>query len=154
MMRPFDWAAATRLVGLAVAGPVAGCGGSSADRAAEAPVARVAIVAPAEGDSTGPSVVVRLTATGVRVVPATGLRVALEGHHHVFLDVDPVVPDSVIRTGPGIFHIGSGADSVRLDSLAPGPHRLIAQFAFGDHVPMVTVRADTIFFIVRPSPPR
>lgn len=109
----------------------------------------VMIAAPADGDSTAPRIVVRLTATGVRVVPASGQRVAGEGHHHVFVDVDPSTPDSVIRTGRGIFHLGSGVDSLVLDSLAAGPHRLIALFAGGDHVPMTGVRSDTVTFVVK-----
>lgn len=109
----------------------------------------VMIVSPQDGDSTGPRIVIRLTATGVRVVPASGQRVPGEGHHHVFVDTDPSAPDSVIRTGRGIFHLGSGVDSLVVDSLAPGEHRLIAVFAGGDHVPMVEVRPDTTKVVVR-----
>jgi hypothetical protein len=113
------------------------------------PAPAVTITAPTEGGTTGPRLVVRLAATGVRVVAASGTRVAGEGHHHVFLDADPGPPESVIGTGGGIFHLGSGVDSLVLDSLAPGPHRLIAVFAAGDHVPMAEVRADTVQFEVK-----
>lgn len=112
--------------------------------------AAVSILAPGDGDSTTTRVVVRLGAAGVKVVPATGQRVAGEGHHHVFLDVDPSPNDSIIRTGRGIYHLGSGVDSLVLDSLAVGPHRLIAVFAGGDHLPMTEVRADTARFNVKP----
>jgi hypothetical protein len=111
--------------------------------------ASVAINAPAEGGTTGSRIVVRLAASGVRVVAASGTRVAGEGHHHLFLDADPGPPETVIGTGGGIFHLGSGVDSLVLDSLAPGPHRLIAVFASGDHVPMAEVRADTVQFEVK-----
>ncbi|MFN0181761.1 MAG: DUF4399 domain-containing protein [Gemmatimonadales bacterium] len=113
------------------------------------PAPSVAITAPEKGGTTGPRVVVRLTATGVRVVPASGARVPGEGHHHLFLDADPGPPESVIGKGGGIFHLGSGVDSLVLDSLAAGPHRLISVFAGGDHVPMVEVRADTVQFEVK-----
>jgi hypothetical protein len=85
----------------------------------------------------------------VKVVPATGMAVAGEGHHHVYLDVDPPTEPGAILTGPGIFHLGKGVDSLRLDSLAGGSHRLIAVFAAGDHVPMAAVRRDTVRFVVR-----
>lgn len=119
----------------------------------DAPVASgapaVLITSPAEGDSTGPRVMVHLSATGVRVVPASGLRVPGEGHHHLFLDIDPGAADSIIGKGKGIFHLGTGVDSLLLDSLPPGGHRLIAVFAGGDHVPMAEVRRDTVSFSVR-----
>jgi hypothetical protein len=113
------------------------------------PQAAVQISSPAEGESAAGSVLVRLTAMGVKVVPASGVAVAGEGHHHVFVDVDPGAAAGPILTGPGIFHMGKGVDTLRLDSLTAGPHRLIAVFAAGDHVPMVEVRRDTVDFMVR-----
>lgn len=118
-----------------------------ADPPAVAPM--VAISFPADAEVTGARVVVRLAAAGVRVVPASGQRVAGEGHHHLFLDVDPGQADSLIRTGKGIYHLGSGVDSLVLDSLPDGLHRLIAVFAGGDHVPMAEVRRDTVLFDVK-----
>ena len=118
-----------------------------ADASASAPT--VSIVFPAAAEVTGPRVVVRLVATGVRVVPASGQRIAGEGHHHLFLDIDPGQADSLIPTGKGIYHLGSGVDSLVLDSLPDGPHRLIAVFAGGDHVPMAEVRRDTVAFDVK-----
>lgn len=109
----------------------------------------VRITAPGNGDTTGPTLVIRLAAQGVRVVRATGTAVPGEGHHHLFLDVDPGPADSIIRTGPGIFHLGSGVDSLRLDSLPPGSHRLIAVFAAGNHLPTTGVHRDSVRFVVR-----
>jgi hypothetical protein len=117
-----------------------GCGGQPAVR----------IASPADGDSVTGSLLVRLIATGVRVVPATGVAVAGEGHHHVYVDVDPIEATGPILTGPGIYHLGKGVDSLRLDGLTAGPHRLIAVFASGDHVPMAGVRRDTARLVVRP----
>ena len=109
----------------------------------------VTITVPGEGDTVAGSLLVRLGAAGVKVVPATGTAVAGEGHHHVFVDVDPPAATGPILTGPGIIHLGKGVDSLRLDSLAAGPHRLIAVFASGNHVPMAGVRQDTVRFVVR-----
>ncbi len=109
----------------------------------------VRIAAPNDGDTLSGSFLVRLTATGVRVVPATGTAVAGEGHHHVYIDADPGNDPGAILTGPGIVHLGKGVDTLRVDSLVPGSHRIIAVFAAGDHVPMAGVRRDTAQFVVR-----
>lgn len=111
--------------------------------------AQVTLVSPRPGDTTGSSVLVRLTVSGAQVVPADGFRREGQGHHHVFVDADVTPPDSVIPKLEGIHHLGTGADTLRLEGLAPGPHRLIAVFASGDHVPMASVKPDTVSFIVR-----
>jgi len=111
--------------------------------------ASVSILAPAEQDSTARDVLVRLGVAGARAVAADGRHVEGEGHHHLFLDVDPSPLGQPIPKGDAIFHLGSGADTLRLTGLAPDPHRLIAVFASGDHVPMPAIRLDTVHFIVR-----
>jgi len=134
---------------------VVGCGGGTpkaADSSATvsvAPPIAVRIVSPASGDTVGPDVLVRLAVTGARAVPADGSRREGEGHHHLFVDADPTPSDSVIPKLEGIYHIGTGADTLRLSGLTPGRHRLIAIFAFGDHVPMPGVAPDTSWIFVR-----
>lgn len=112
-------------------------------------VAAERILSPTEGDTVPGDFVVRLGVTGERVVPATGTRVEGEGHHHVYVDVDLTPADSAIPKGDGIYHLGNGADSLVLQGVAPGPHRLIARFAYGDHVPMTSVATDTVWIVVR-----
>jgi hypothetical protein len=128
---------AATLVALAVA--CAG-GGSKA----------VTIAHPANGDSVASDLTVHLQVAGARVVPASGARAEGEGHYHIFVDIDPTPRDQLIPTGPGIYHLGNGADSLRLTGLAPGSHRLIGVFAYGDHVPIPTVGTDTVTVVVRP----
>ena len=111
---------------------------------------RVEILSPTNGAVVGPNVKVTLRAVGPRVVPANGMRAAGEGHHHVFVDMDPTPRDSII---PGatrrLYHVGTGADTVWLTGLAPGAHRLITVFAYGDHLPIKEVAADTVRIVVR-----
>jgi hypothetical protein len=107
------------------------------------------ILSPADGDTVAADFLVRLSVTGARAVPATGLRVEGEGHHHLFVDADLPPADSVIPKTEGIYHIGSGADTLRLTALAPGSHRIITRFAYGDHVPMIGVATDTVWIVVR-----
>jgi len=120
------------------------------ERSAPPPAAAAErILSPSEGDTVAADFVVRLGITGARVVPATGTRVEGEGHHHVYVDVDLTPADSAIPKADGVYHLGSGADSLALQGVAPGPHRLIARFAYGDHVPMATVATDTVWIVVR-----
>lgn len=134
------------ILGLATALVVSAC----ADRPAAKPeLAASHILSPADGDTVPPDVVVRLSVTGERVVPATGIRVEGEGHHHLFVDADLTPADSIIPKTEGIYHIGSGADSLQLQGLTPGRHRIITRFAYGDHVPMPNVATDTIWVVVR-----
>lgn len=107
------------------------------------------ILSPAEGDSVSLPVTIRLGATGVTVVPATGQPEPGKGHHHVILDLDAPTDSLPLPKPPQAYHLGNGATEIALDSLAPGPHRVIAVFASGDHIPMKGVRRDTVTFIVR-----
>jgi hypothetical protein len=128
----------------------AGCGRGeqpASDRAAERP--RVEIVAPATGDTVSLPVTIRLAVYGATVVPADGLREEGRGHHHLLVNVDLPAPDQPIPVGDGFIHLGTGATEYVLEGLGPGPHRIIAVFAYGDHVPMASVATDTILIVVR-----
>lgn len=111
----------------------------------------VAFVSPADNAVVGDTFVVRLSAEGLNIVPATGTAVVGEAHHHIFVDIDPT-PDSIpIPKGDGIFHVGTGADSLVL-SLPAGMHRLIAVPATGDHVPIKGATRDTVNIDVKSGP--
>jgi hypothetical protein len=118
-----------------------------------ASTARVEIVSPASGDSVTAPVTVELAAQGVEVVPANGLVEEGKGHHHLVLDVDLPPLDAPMPVGGGVFHMGTGAQTYVLDSLAPGPHRIIAVLAYGNHVPMTGIAMDTVRIEVRAAPP-
>ena len=107
------------------------------------------ILSPADGDTVSSEFLIRLGVSGARVVPADGRRVVGEGHHHVFVDADLTPADSTIPKTEGIYHIGSGADTLRVQGLTPGTHRVITRFAYGNHVPMTSVATDTIWVVVR-----
>jgi hypothetical protein len=118
-------------------------------REAPGPEAAVEILSPADGDSVSLPLTIRLGAAGVEVVPATGQVEPGKGHHHLILDGD-VPSDTVALPSPPVaIHLGTGAVEYTIDSLAPGPHRVIAVFAAGNHVAMRDVRRDTVHFIVR-----
>lgn len=132
---------------LAIATAALGCRTDRAPDAVASP--RVAIVAPAEGDTVALPVTVKLQASGVEVIPASGLVEPGKGHHHLLIDVDVPDPALPLPTGNGVVHLGTGAEEYVIDSLPPGPHRIIAVFAAGNHVPMPEVRPDTVRFVVR-----
>ncbi len=109
----------------------------------------VTISAPADGDSVSQPFTVTLAAAGVEVVAATGTAEPGKGHHHLVIDGDVPSDSLPLPKPPLVFHLGSGATEHVLDSLPPGPHRIIAVFAGGDHVPMTSVKRDTLTVVVR-----
>ncbi|MDX2192768.1 MAG: DUF4399 domain-containing protein [Gemmatimonadales bacterium] len=117
--------------------------------AATAQAPRVRITAPKKNAVTGPDVTVSLEATGVQVVPASGLKEDGKGHHHLFIDAPLTPADSIIPKTEQIVHLGSGAASYELKGLPPGKHTVIAVFAWGNHVPVAGMKPDTVTFTVR-----
>lgn len=111
--------------------------------------ATVKIVAPANGATLSGPVTVILQATGVEIVPATVERPGT-GHHHLFVDHDLTpVDDTIPRGVTGILHLGRGQTEFVLDSLAPGPHRVIAVVANWKHIPLKPLVVDTVRFTVK-----
>jgi len=122
----------------------------SAAPATSEPAKLVAILSPTEGDTVGPNIAVTLGATGVTIEKASGVRAEGIGHHHLFLDTDPTAADAPIPPAtPTVVHLGTGANEYTFTAIAPGPHRIIAVIAWGDHVPMVGVRTDTVNVVVK-----
>src|SRR2546427_704337 len=109
----------------------------------------VKITTPRNGASVTGPVKVTLKATGVEIVPATDERPGT-GHHHLFVDRD-VTPanDTIPRGVTGIIHLGRGQTDFVLDSLRPGPHRVIAVVADWKHVPLKPLVVDTVRFTVK-----
>jgi len=117
--------------------------------AAQAGHAKVKIVAPANGATVSAPVKVVLEATGVEIVPATVERPGT-GHHHLFVDHDLTpVDDTIPRGVTGILHLGRGQTEFVLDSLKPGPHRVIAVVANWKHIPLKPLVVDTVRFTVK-----
>lgn len=125
-------------------------GAPAAEASAEAASATVAIVEPAEGaEVAGPAVVVRLTASGVEIVPAGELKPGT-GHHHLYLDADLTPGDRPVPTIEGqIIHLGTGVSEYTFENVTPGTHRLIAVVADGLHVPLQPWVVDTVTFTVK-----
>ncbi len=122
---------------------------SAAPAPATASAPSVTIVSPADGDTVSQPFTVRLEASGVEVIAATGTSEPGKGHHHLAIDGDAPSDATPLPAAPVVIHMGNGATERVIDSLSPGPHRIIAIFAGGDHVPMTSVKRDTITVIVR-----
>jgi hypothetical protein len=128
------------------------CAAALLPSAAQAQAARkvtVKITSPQNGDTlTGP-VLITLTATGVSIVPASVERPGT-GHHHLFVDHELTwISDTIPKGSPGILHLGRGQTEFVLDSLKPGPHRVIALIANWQHIPLNPLVADTVTFTVK-----
>ncbi len=70
----------------------------------------------AGSDVMGSTVTVRLTVTGVAIVPAGDLT-PLTGHHHLYLDADLTAAGEPVRTVPGsIVHMGDASSQFTFES--------------------------------------
>lgn len=111
--------------------------------------ATVEITSPLNGTTVTSPVLIKLRASGVRIVPAT-VEESGTGHHHLFVDHDLTwINDTIPAGSPGIIHLGRGQTEFALDSLSPGPHRVIALIADWRHVPLNPLVADTVTFTVK-----
>jgi hypothetical protein len=112
----------------------------------------VTITSPAEGDTVrGSAVHVMLAVTGVELAPAADERPGT-AHHHLFLDVDATPRAEKIPSGvSGIIHLGRAQTEFHWDSVAAGPHRIIAVLADWQHVPLNGATTDTLRFVVQPQ---
>jgi len=142
----------------------AACGGDAGEPAADpsaeaaalqtgevaAPSVTVSILEPVDGaEVVGPNVTVRLTASGIEIVPA-GELIPGTGHHHLYLDADLTDASMPVPTVPGqIIHLGTGVSEYTFENVAPGVHRLITVVADGLHVPIQPWVVDTVTFTVR-----
>jgi hypothetical protein len=109
----------------------------------------VKITSPQNGATVTGPVKVTLQATGVEIVPATVER-AGTGHHHLFVDHDLTpISDTIPKGTTGILHLGRGQTEFVLDSLKPGPHRVIAVVADWRHIQLNPLVADTVTFAVK-----
>lgn len=98
----------------------------------------------------GTAVHVTLTAHRIALAPAADEKPGT-AHHHLFLDVDPGPHDQKIPAGvTGIIHLGRAQTEFHWDSVAPGPHRIIAVLADWQHVPLSEAATDTVRFVVQP----
>ena len=145
-----------RTPGLVATLLLAGLAACAGERAADADpsagatmVPTVEILSPVEGDTVSLPFTVRLRADGLTIVAATGIRQEGEGHHHLVIGPEFPAADLPIPGGPGYIHMGSGVSEWSIDSLPPGPHRIIAVLAWGDHVPVTSAEADTVNIVVR-----
>lgn len=135
------------LVLVAVAGLLA-CGRADTPQTADE-AARVDILAPVDGDTVDLPFTIRLGATGVEVIAATGQVEVGKGHHHLVIGGDVPTGDAPLPGAPQVVHLGTGTSEYTVDSLPPGRHRIVAIFASGDHVPMPSVARDTVTVVVR-----
>jgi hypothetical protein len=85
----------------------------------------------------------------VEVVAASGTREEGKGHHHLIINGDVPSDTLPLPPAPVVIHMGDGSSERVIDSLPKGPHRIIAVFADGAHVPWSTVKRDTLQIVVK-----
>jgi len=130
-------------------GLLAGTGWARLQEQTQAPPVTVRITSPRNGAAVSNPVTIKLVATGVRIAPASDERKG-STHHHLFVDKElSWLNDTIPQGSPGIIHLARGQKEFVLDSLSPGPHRVIALLANWDHVPLNPLVADTVTFTVK-----
>ena len=126
-----------------------GAGLNSAAQAQAKGKVTVKITSPRNGATVTAPVTIKVRATGVRIVPAT-VEQPGTAHHHLFVDHDLTwISDTIPKGSPGIIHLGRGQTEFVLDSLQPGPHRVIAVLADWRHIPLNPLVTDTVKFTVK-----
>lgn len=111
--------------------------------------AMVYIVSPADGATVQSPVVVRFGLKGMGVAPA-GVTKENTGHHHLFVDLDELPPQSLpLPSNEQVRHFGGGQTEVQLE-LPPGRHTLQLELADANHVPFdPPVMSDKITITVK-----
>ena len=84
-------------------------------------------------------------APGNRVVD--GRKIVI--HEQVMVARSGSLDDTIPRGVSGILHLGRGQTEFVLDSLKPGPHRVIAVVADWKHLPLKPPVIDTVRFTVK-----
>lgn len=109
----------------------------------------VQITSPENGATVSNPVKITLVAKGVRIAPASD-EGAGSTHHHLFVDHELTwINDTIPSGSTGIIHLARGQTEFVLDSLKPGPHRVIALLSHWNHVPLNPLVADTVTFTVK-----
>lgn len=103
------------------------CGQKPADK----PQARVFFVEPAAGAEVKSPVKFKMGVEGMTVEPA-GKLVPGTGHFHILINTDPVAEGTVVPADDSHKHYGKGQTEAELE-LKPGKHKLVLQFADGEH---------------------
>lgn len=111
----------------------------------------VTIVEPADNAAiSGSDVAVQLSASGIRITPAS-VREPGTAHHHLFLDIDAAAPGTKIPAGrTGIIHLGKGDSTFIFLDVSPGRHRIIAMLGDSAHVPVEPLSTDTVHVTIKP----
>lgn len=126
-----------RLLLAAVALAAAACGGGGSTRPTSS--AQLVILSPTPAQVTGPAITLRFQVIGGTVLPPTQIKGPLrgdQGHIHVVLDGKLIV--MAYKTEQPV------------SGLAPGLHRLQAEWVATDHVPFRNrVFAPTVAFTVQ-----
>ena len=140
---------ASGVVRMGLCSPGRLAGGAQGAPAPPAAPKTVKITSPQNGATVSSPVTIKLVAKGVRIAPASDESNG-STHHHLFVDHDlSWLTDTIPAGSPGIIHLGRGQTEFVLDSLKPGPHRVIALLAHWNHVPLNPLVADTVTFTIK-----
>jgi hypothetical protein len=113
----------------------------------EAPSKRAFFIEPANGASVSSPVKVKMGVEGMTVEPA-GKIVEGTGHFHIIIDAPASEEGKVVPADDSHKHYGKGQKEADL-TLKPGKHKLVLQFADGEHKSYGEKLTDTIEITVK-----
>ena len=94
--------------------------------------AKVAFVAPLDGETVASPVNVKFSIDGMQLVPASDEVKMGQGHHHVIVDGSHINEADEVPMNPTHIHYGKAQSEASLE-LEPGAHTLTLQFADPRH---------------------
>lgn len=126
---------------------LAACGKKPDEAPASMPEKGVHFIEPVNGAVVSSPLKVKMHVMGMTVEPA-GKLVPGTGHFHVIIDQPAVAEGVVVPADDAHKHYGKGQTEAEL-TLKPGKHKLVLQFADGEHKSYGESMAQTIEVTVK-----
>lgn len=100
---------------------------------------------PTEGATVSGLFAVKVTVTGLMLIPAATPSAAGQGHLHIIVDDNAPAPGQPVPRDDNHIHLGTGASEYTFaKALAPGKHKLVVVFAGSDHIVTNPAVTDTV----------
>ena len=135
-------------IAILAAGIAVSCGKKPEEPAApQTSGPRVFFIEPANGASVSSPVKVKMGVEGMTVEPAGKVN-PNAGHFHILIDEAPSPEGKIVPADETHKHYGKGQTETEL-TLKPGKHKLVLQFADGEHKSYGEKLVDTIEITVK-----
>ncbi len=105
----------------------------------------IKIVSPKDGDTMSNPLTLKVSVTGVTLIPAATPSQPGQGHLHIIVDDNPSAVGQAVPKDDTHIHFGTGVSDLKIDPpLKPGKHKLTILFADSNHIVTNPLLTDTI----------